>query len=572
MSGSGWDMYVFRDGRRTVTGSELVSTLADAVSRWSEAQEHEATDSGLAALIAAGELECALLDDANSATELCQTASEITEAISFALQSNQRHSLSSILQNAKRIVWTTKSEVAVQEGFAYYALHPGKVSMLLDDLGLNSPVAVIGIRSIGVTLSAVACTSLRLLGLPCRRISVRPTGHPYDRKLELTPVLREWIEQSRNAEFLILDEGPGISGSSFLATAEALVECGIKANRIHLIGSRTVDPATLRAANAAERWTQYHFHVLQNAPLLPPRAGENFSGGAWRNRLCSEQDEIPASWAPLEPAKFLASDEQSIFRFEGFGHYGSEIGARAQLLASSGFSPRYLGNHSGFGEFEIVPGRMLSVRDWSPELQDRIAEYLAFRSAAFASSRAQTPELEKMLRWDWKVEFGGELNEAESRLVAERVVVCDGRLMPHEWICTEGGELLKLDAVSHGDNHFFPGPCDIAWDVAGVIAEWNLQGEDCDAFVREYELLAGDPLSKRLQPYLLAYTIFSLGWSKMAALAMQGQYDEALLQRDYERYRKLALCFRQCDSSMNTNGPNGQAKDADHAIGSINTA
>ena len=119
----------------------------------------------------------------------------------------------------------------------------------------------------------------------------------------------------------------------------------------------------------------------------------------------------------------------------------------------------------------------------------------------------------------------------------DRVVVCDGRMMPHEWLRTDGGELLKLDAGIHGDNHFFPGPCDIAWDVAGAIVEWELQGEARERFVREYEARSGDAIAERLAPYLLAYTIFRLGWSKMAALAMQGEYDEALLTRDYQRYR-----------------------------------
>ncbi len=54
-------------------------------------------------------------------------------------------------------------------------------------------MAVLGIRSIGVTLSAVACAALRLRGIECRRFTVRPTGHPYDRKLELTPEFCEWI-------------------------------------------------------------------------------------------------------------------------------------------------------------------------------------------------------------------------------------------------------------------------------------------------------------------------------------------------------------------------------------------
>ncbi len=156
-----------------------------------------------------------------------------------------------------------------------------------------------------------------------------------------------------------MDEGPGISGSSFLAVAEALVECGVEAERIQMIGSRAVDPSTLRATNARERWARYRYHVMQNAPLAPPGAGESLSGGTWRRYFHCEDSTMPASWAPLEPAKFLARDERSIFKFEGLGHYGEAIGTRARLLAECGFSPRYLGNHCGFGQYELVPGRVL---------------------------------------------------------------------------------------------------------------------------------------------------------------------------------------------------------------------
>ena len=148
-----------------------------------------------------------------------------------------------------------------------------------------------------------------------------------------------------------------------------------------------------------------------------------------------------------------------------------------------------------------------------------------------------------MLRWNWQLEFGEELGDAESRLRIGRVVVCDGRMMPHEWLRTDGGELLKLDAGIHGDNHFFPGPCDIAWDVAGAIVEWELQGEARERFVGEYEARSGDAVTERLAPYLLAYTIFRMGWSKMAALAMQGEYDEALLSRDYREISRDGLAI-----------------------------
>jgi hypothetical protein len=253
---------------------------------------------------------------------------------------------------------------------------------------------------------------------------------------------------------------------------------------------------------------------------------------------------MPATWAPLEPAKFLAADKQSIFKFEGFGHYGEAVGARAKLLADYGYSPRYLGNRNGFGQYELLSGRLLSVRDRTPELLERMADYLVLRSTTFSVDTPQTPELEKMLRWNWQLEFGEELSDEESQLHPVHVVICDGRMMPHEWLCIDRGDLLKLDAVSHGDNHFFPGPCDIAWDVAGAIVEWEMEGAVRESFVDEYERRSGDAVRQRLAPYLLAYSAFHLGWCRMAALAMQGEYDEALLERDCRRYRTVALGLR----------------------------
>jgi len=544
MSNSGWDMYVFRDGRRTLSGAELIASLASALGRWQMAPEHRTEDLALSALIAAGELECALLDDAYEPSESIGFAAEITDTVARGLLTGEKHSLSSILQTLARIQVAHSYHVAVQEGFAYYALHPRKLALLLQSIPLKSRTAVLGIRSIGVTLSAVAKATLRLRGIECRRITVRPTGHPYDRKLQVTPELREWVEHSVS-EFLIVDEGPGISGSSFLAVAEALEECGVHNKHIHLVGSREVDPATLRAETAAARWPRYHFHQVQSAPLAPLEAGESLSGGAWRRRFRCEHDTMPATWAPLEPAKYFAKDERSIFKFEGFGHYGEEAGERAILLAARGFSPRYLRNQNGFGRYEFLPGRTLNSGDRSSEVITSMAEYLAWRGKAFASAAAQTPELEKMLCWNWHSEFGEELEPDESWLKVERVTVCDARMMPQEWLCTSAGKLLKLDAASHGDNHFFPGPCDIAWDVAGAIVEWEMLGRARERFLSEYESRSGDRVRDRLYPYTLAYVIFRLGWCKMASLAMHGEYDETLLERDYYRYRTLAMHLRK---------------------------
>ena len=547
MSNSGWNMYVFRDGRRMVSGTELLASLSGALCRWGMAPRGRTEDLALLALVAAGELECALLDApgcGEAGDDSAALAAQITDAMARALLSGEKHSLSSILQLAERTSAPLTYPVAVQEGFAYYALHPRKLAALVESLPLGQHTNVLGIRSIGVTLSAVACAALCLRGIECQRMTVRPTGHPYDRKLEADDSLLEWISGSSDADFLVVDEGPGISGSSFLAVAEALTEFGVESGRIHLLGTREIDPANLRAENAAARW-RYEYHCVQNAPLLPEDAGESLSGGTWRRHFTCEAEDTPATWAPLEPAKFIAADARSIFKFEGFGHYGEEAGERALLLAGRGFSPRYLGNSRGFGRYELLPGRMLTLGDRSPELIERMAEYLAWRVMAFASEVQQTPELEKMLRWNWQSEFDEELSPDESRLEVAHLTVCDARMMPHEWLRTSDGRLLKLDAASHGDNHFFPGPCDIAWDVAGAIVEWEMLGQVRERFISAYEARSGDAIRERLPAYVLAYSIFRLGWCKMAALAMRGEFDQALLERDYSRYRMLATHLRK---------------------------
>jgi hypothetical protein len=66
-----------------------------------------------------------------------------------------------------------------------------------------------------------------------------------------------------------------------------------------------------------------------------------------------------------------------------------------------------------------------------------------------------------------------------------------------------------------------------------------------ERFLSTYEAHSGDAIRERLAAYILAYAIFRLGWCKMAALAMQGEFDQALLERDYTRYRTLAPHLRR---------------------------
>ena len=53
---------------------------------------------------------------------------------------------------------------------------------------------------------------------------------------------------------LIADEGPGLSGSSFLAVADALADAGVAREHIVVLPSHDPDPSRLCAPDAARRW------------------------------------------------------------------------------------------------------------------------------------------------------------------------------------------------------------------------------------------------------------------------------------------------------------------------------
>jgi len=442
------------------------------------------------------------------------------------------------LRKLEAVPTPARLQVSVHEGFAYYALHPLKIVDLLRTLPLPRQAAVLGIRSIGVTLSAVLLAALKQRGCAAARICVRPEGHPYERRLALSGQQKSWVERHRNQQFMVIDEGPGLSGSSFLAVAEALTETGVERGNILLIGSRWPDPAQLRSPNASERWSRFRFTCLESSPYIPAGAAIHISGGQWRDELLAAGDPRPASWTQLEMSKFLSADRKLFYKFEGFGRFGGEIGKRACKLAEAGLGPEYLGSDSGFGIYRMSSGGFLKPADLSRELLRHLARYCAFRLREFPADDSQPSALDEMAAWNWSLEFGPA--PAHEPLQVEHRVFCDARMMPHKWLASADGRLLKLDGVAHGDDHFFPGPCDIAWDLAGTIIEWGLARPEQEYFLEEYWRASGDDAGKRLPSYLKAYAAFRFGWSKMAAFASAGSPDEQLLWRDFERYRACA--------------------------------
>ena len=490
------------------------------------------------ALLRAGELECGVAD----ATEGCSSPfAGLTDVLAEAFLSGR---LSSNFQNTKEAVAAAPMPealtVSTPEGFAYYALQPIAYSIVLDKLpALTKRVIVIGIRSIGTTLSAVTAAAVRLRGLQACRFTVRPGGHPYNRRTEFSVGQRQIIQSgiSGAAGFLVVDEGPGLSGSSFLSVAEVLEEAGVARERITLLPAHEPNPEALCSTNAAQRWRRFSC-VPAAGEIRPPRAGAFVSGGEWRRRVFEDELAWPAVWSNMERVKYLCpleGEELRLFKFAGLGHYGDRMLEHEQCMATAGFAPTPRREENGFVSYPWLNGRAMVASDLSHKVILRLAEYCAFRAKVLSIFAVDLCSLQEMAEHNL-AELGFALRVS---LRLERPVIADGRMQPHEWIMSSTGEILKTDSGSHGDDHFYPGPTDIAWDLAGAIVEWRMNAAQAEEFLGLYRRLSGDDPSARINDFIRAYAVFRCAYCKMAANAMQGTAEQARLEQAAADYAGL---------------------------------
>jgi len=109
---------------------------------------------------------------------------------------------------------------------------------------------------------------------------------------------------------------------------------------------------------------------------------------------------------------------------------------------------------------------------------------------------------------------------------------------PHEWLLTPQGRMLKTDSGSHGDDHFFPGPTDIAWDLAGAIVEWEMNPAQARAFLVCYTAMSGDDAGPRIGDFVIAYALFRCAWCHMAGHAQQSAAERSRLHQAAGFYRE----------------------------------
>jgi hypothetical protein len=548
---SGLNLLVFRGDRRRANGKELKAAL---IAQLEQLRSPIAPRALLDVLLLAGEFECGVADAYPEAANSCE---RLTDQMADALLTGesaastnpdfQKPDLQSLLKFARALPACEQLDISTPEGFAYYALHPLAYANVIRQIPACERLLVVGIRSIGTTLSAIAAASARARGILAERITVRPQGHPYNRTAEFTPEQMAAVSRavSMGGSFIVVDEGPGLSGSSFLAVAEALERAGAPTEKIILVSAHKPNINTLCAENAARRWQRFRCMPVASEVRRPSEAVDFVGGGQWRSKVFASESEWPGLWTSFERLKYLSSSEHGewrFFKFAGLGHYGDVVFEREREVAAAGFGLMPHKDSDGFISYPWMDGRPLAASDLSPKILARLADYCAFRQRAFAVELPDLHALQQMAEHNLH-ELGLDL-PVELRL--ERSVIADGKMQPHEWLLNVDGKLLKTDSGSHGDDHFFPGPTDIAWDLAGAIVEWQMNEDQTAEFLNLYHRASGDNANARIDGFIRAYTVFRLAYCLMAVNAMTGSDEEARLQQAAAAYRSMLNRIQTC--------------------------
>ncbi|KTT25115.1 hypothetical protein [Pseudacidovorax intermedius] len=450
--------------------------------------------------------------------------------------------------------WPAWIDVRRCEGYAFYALYPeghGMAALAASASGAmqgGGHSRVLGLRSIGTSLAAMVAA-----GLDAPRFdTLRPAGHPFARTAAALP-------PGPAHDAAVVDEGPGLSGSSFAAGLGALVQAGVAPSRVHLFPSHPHGPGAQASDAARALWRTQPVHAVGIDALIGGRAAPpqrlldwvradlpgpvapdwlDVGGGRWRSLHGDMAGRLPAQ-PQMERLKFLLPAQRGggawLLRFAGLGRAGRAAFARRRVLAAAGFGPSVQGLWHGFTAERWLPeARPLPLwaaaqsppRAW---LVDRLADYLAFRARhlpAPAQAGASLATLVAMAHHNIAQGLGEAAAPAwaawcgawpAAMLAAPlRRVQTDNRLHAWEWLW-DGERLRKADAVDHAHAHDLVGCQPIAWDVAGALAEFAL-----DADERQRLLHRMRAQGCALQPDLLAlceplYAAFQLGAFTLAA-------------------------------------------------------
>lgn len=576
-------MIVYADRAEWLRPAERLAEIRRAVDALA-ATARPQHDAAVAALIDFGVLEAAVADAlaprADDTTPTidalgrCSVAFGRVLAASWAEQATTPAvaALSEALAALDGDAMPARVRGTVPEGYAYYALTPEMYLDAANRFAAARPpgrALVVGIRGIGTGLSGVVAAALAAHGWSVARCTVRPRGHPFARVVEVGPRLARAFATA--GECLVVDEGPGLSGSSFAAAAASLGRAGTPDERITFVPSWDADGSTFVSADAAAAWRRHRRVVadfdatwiatgrLRNAIGIDG-AWRDLSAGSWRDVVYAATPASgdvrgscttrPAVHPRHERRKYLVEDTtgaRTFVKFAGLGRYGSSKMARAAALAEAEFAPPVACVTAGFLVRPFVAGTPVVATSTDDRAVATAARYLAFIRRTFALDASPSIErVAEMVTTNVGEGLGTEwIGRAESILRAASpavrdapAVAIDGRMLAHEWLRGPDGRLLKTDALDHHADHFFPGCKDIAWDVASAIEELALDEGAATALVARYATAAHDPsITRRLPFHRVAYLGYRLGYATLAATTLEPSSDREAFAALASEYR-----------------------------------
>jgi hypothetical protein len=417
----------------------------------------------------------------------------------------------------------------VAEGFAHYAVYPEAYLEAARSVSWATPPRIVGLRSIGAALGPMVAAAF---DDDTPVIAPRPVGDPFARRLALgESVCAKLLDHP--GPYAVVDEGPGLSGSSFGAVGDLLEDAGVPSERIVYLPSHDGAPGPMANARHRERWGGARRVVADFDRWIGPgrlaawcvetfgplaRPLEDLSGGAWRSGAAAPVLPI------VERRKFLADTESGpwLLKFAGLDAQGQAKAERARALAAARLAPDSGGLLHGFlASRWITDAHAFEPWRWDrTRLLDHLASYLAFRASCFPAQAEEGADLAALADMA-AINASEALGEVVGQVVAVRLrsllahppksrpVHVDGRLHVWEWRMTSLGRLLKTDAVDHSCAHDLVGCQDIAWDVAGAELELELSPTEAERLAR---ILGVDP--RLLTFHRACYPAFQLGlWS-----------------------------------------------------------
>ena len=534
------------------------------------------------ALTFAGQIEQGVwdLEGADASHDLSATAASATDVLAASFLRGAV--TASVFGDLDRLVGVMARDMAISvqlktpEGFAFYGLYPEQYALAAKRLVLdtrNSRIEtffVLGLRSIGTTLSAIVAAAIRAQGLSALRTTERPSGHPYARVVHVDAGrLSGWHPGSVFA--VVVDEGPGRSGSSMAAGVTALERIGVPSRNVALFPGHSGKPGPEASPSVRAIWDETPIYAVDPAAVrwngltlletLRERTSrllgidaaalrlEDAGGGQWRGLFPGREDLL--AYPPFERMKLRYSSPDGrgiLWKFDGLGACGGWPLGGERLAQSTAAAPRALGRVHGYIALPWISGRPLSASDLTPEVIGLLARQIA-------AVGPQRDDRERLAAFDRIADMvcrnAGEALGARSAesltLLAESVreeaaaysgpSYGDGRLAPHEWILAESGGIVKTDAGGHDADHTVIGSQPVIWDIAGAIVEWKMDGAAIECLRRSLaEYGIGWPAARALAFYTAAYAAFWLGMLDIA-----GDGEAAARERRRERLTEVIL-------------------------------